>query len=90
MNVVPNEKNELIPMRPVTGWRVYMDYRELNVWTKKNHFPMPFMDQMLDRLVEKEWYYFLMDIRCIIILLLHQKIKRKPLLLVHMGPLHSK
>ena len=30
MIVVPNAKNELIPMRPVTGWRVYMDYRKLN------------------------------------------------------------
>ena len=39
--VVPNEKNELIPMRPVTGWRVYMDYRKLNVWTKKTIFLCP-------------------------------------------------
>ena len=38
-----------------------MDYRKLNAWTKKDHFPMPFMDQMLDRLVGKGWYYFLDD-----------------------------
>ena len=44
MTVVPNEKNELVPMRPVTGWRVSMDYRKLNAWTEKDHFPMPFMD----------------------------------------------
>uniref|UniRef100_A0A3Q7IFT1 Reverse transcriptase domain-containing protein n=1 Tax=Solanum lycopersicum TaxID=4081 RepID=A0A3Q7IFT1_SOLLC len=46
-------------MRPVTGWRVCMDYRKLNSWTKKDHFPMPFMDQMLDRLAGKGWYCFL-------------------------------
>ena len=57
--MVPNEKNELVPMRPVTGWRVCMDYRKLNASTEKDHFPMPFMDQMLDRLVEKGWYCFL-------------------------------
>ena len=59
MTVVPNEKNELVPMRPVTGWRVCMDYRKLNAWTEKDHFPMPFMDQMLDRLARNGWYYFL-------------------------------
>ena len=89
MTVVPNEKNELVPMRPLTGWRVCMDYWKLNAWTKKDHFPMSFMDQMLDRLAGKGWYYFLDHIRDIIRFLLHQKIKRKPLLLVHMGPLCS-
>ena len=59
MNVVPIDKNELVPMRPVTGWRVCMDYRKLNSWTEKDHFPMPFMDQMLDRLAKKGLYYFL-------------------------------
>ena len=56
--MVPNEKNELVPMRPVTGWRVCMDYHKLNAWTEKDHFPMPFMDQMLDRLARKGWYCF--------------------------------
>ena len=58
MTVVPNEKNELVPMRPVTGWRVCMDYRKLNSWTEKDHFPMPFMDQMLDRLAGKRVVLF--------------------------------
>ena len=35
-----------------------MDYRKLNAWTEKDHFPMPFMDSMLDRLIGKGWYYF--------------------------------
>ena len=66
-----------------------MDYRKLNSWNEKDHYPMPFMDQMLDRLDEKGCTVFLMDIRGIIRFLFHQKIKRKPLSLVHMGPLRS-
>ena len=48
--VIRNEKNELIPTRTVTGWRVCIDYRKLNTATRKDHFPLPFIDQMLDRL----------------------------------------
>nr|GEW75975.1 reverse transcriptase domain-containing protein [Tanacetum cinerariifolium] len=57
--VVENEENELIPTRLVTGWRVCIDYRNLNEATRKNHFPLPFMDQMLERLAGNEYYYFL-------------------------------
>lgn len=35
-----------------------MDYRKLNSWTEKDHFPMHFMDQVLDRLVGRGWYSF--------------------------------
>ncbi|XP_059310187.1 uncharacterized protein LOC132061372 [Lycium ferocissimum] len=59
ITVVPNAKNELIPMRTVTGWRVCMDYRKLNTATCKDHFPMPFIDQMLDRLAGRSYYCFL-------------------------------
>ena len=38
MTVVPNEKNELVPIRLVTAWRVCMDYRKLNAWTEKHNF----------------------------------------------------
>ena len=57
--MVHNEKNELVLMMPLTGWRVCMDYQKLNAWTETNHFPMPFMGQMLDILAGKGWYYFL-------------------------------
>nr|GFA47829.1 reverse transcriptase domain-containing protein [Tanacetum cinerariifolium] len=52
--VVENEENELILTRLVTGWRVCIDYRKLNEATRKVHFPLPFMDQMLERLAGNE------------------------------------
>ena len=57
--VIRNEKNELIPTRTVTGWRVCIDYRKLNTATRKDHFPLPFIDQMLDRLAGHPYFCFL-------------------------------
>ena len=57
--VIRNEKNELIPTRTVTGWRVCIDYRKLNTATRKDHFPLPFIDQMLDRLAGHPHFCFL-------------------------------
>ncbi|KAL4367187.1 hypothetical protein GQ457_05G021510 [Hibiscus cannabinus] len=59
ITVISNEKNELIPTRTITGWRVCMDYRKLNKAKRKDHFPLPFIDQMLDRLAGKQFYCFL-------------------------------
>jgi len=53
ITMVKNEKNELIPTRIQNSWRVCIDYRRLNQATRKDHFPLPFMDQMLDRLAGK-------------------------------------
>ncbi|GJS87347.1 reverse transcriptase domain-containing protein [Tanacetum coccineum] len=57
--VVENDENELILTRLVTGWRVCIDYQKLNEATRKDHFPLPFMDQMLERLAGNDYYCFL-------------------------------
>nr|GEY17445.1 reverse transcriptase domain-containing protein [Tanacetum cinerariifolium] len=59
MTVIKNDKNILVPTRLVTGWRVCIDYRKLNEATRKDHFPLPFMDQILERLAGNEYYCFL-------------------------------
>ncbi|GJU32019.1 putative nucleotidyltransferase, ribonuclease H [Tanacetum coccineum] len=59
MTVVKNEKNEFVPQRTVTGWRVSIDYCKLNDATRKDHFPLPFIDQMLERLARHEYHCFL-------------------------------
>nr|GEW84949.1 reverse transcriptase domain-containing protein [Tanacetum cinerariifolium] len=57
--IVENEENELIPTCMVMGWRVCIDYQKLNDATSKDHFPLLFMDQMLERLAGNEYYCFL-------------------------------
>nr|GEX72895.1 reverse transcriptase domain-containing protein [Tanacetum cinerariifolium] len=57
--VVKNEENELIPTKLDTGWHVCIDYHKLNEATRKDDFPLPFMDQMLERLAGNNYYCFL-------------------------------
>ncbi|GJU18809.1 reverse transcriptase domain-containing protein [Tanacetum coccineum] len=59
MMVITNENNELIPTRLFTGWRICVDYQKLNDATRKDHFPLLFMDQMLERLARNEFHCFL-------------------------------
>ncbi|XP_070008018.1 uncharacterized protein [Nicotiana sylvestris] len=59
ITIVKNEKNELISTRTVTGWRICMDYRKLNLTTRKDHLPLPFINQMLDRLAGRSHFCFL-------------------------------
>ena len=56
---VPNDKNELIPQRNVTGYRMVIDFRKLNKATRKDHYPLPFIDQMLDWLSKHTHFCFL-------------------------------
>ncbi|GKA56969.1 reverse transcriptase domain-containing protein [Tanacetum coccineum] len=59
ITVVTNEKDKLILTRTITGWRVCIDYRKLNEATTKDYFPLPFMDQMLERLAGNKYFCFL-------------------------------
>nr|GEW81374.1 reverse transcriptase domain-containing protein [Tanacetum cinerariifolium] len=59
--VVENEDNELISTRLVTGWRICINYRKLKEATRKDHFPLSFMDKMLERLAGNQYYCFLDD-----------------------------
>ena len=57
--IIRTKNNTLLPSRTLTGWRICIDYRKLNKATRKDHFPLPFLDQMLDRLADNEYYCFL-------------------------------
>ena len=59
MTVVENQDGKQISTRLVTGWRVCIDYRKLNSAIRKDHFPLPFIDQMLERVVGHAFYCFL-------------------------------
>jgi hypothetical protein len=59
MIVIRNEKNELIPQRTVTGWRIWIDYQKLNKATRKDRFPLPFIDEMLERLANHSFFCYL-------------------------------
>ena len=59
MTMVENDEGELISKKVVDGWRVCIDYRKLNNATRKDHFHLPFIDQMLERIAGHAYYYFL-------------------------------
>ncbi|GJR00616.1 reverse transcriptase domain-containing protein [Tanacetum coccineum] len=57
---VQHQRRDYIPTINVPqGLRVCIDYRKLNEATRKDHFPLPFMDQMLERLAGNQFYCFL-------------------------------
>nr|XP_027109420.1 uncharacterized protein LOC113729309 [Coffea arabica] len=59
MTTIVGKNDELIPSRLVVGWRVCIDYRKLNTVTRKDHFSLPFLDQLLERIAGYEFYCFL-------------------------------
>jgi hypothetical protein len=59
LTVVKNQNNELVPTHIQSGWRVCIDYHKLNVATRKDHFPLPFINQMVERLAGHKYYCFL-------------------------------
>ena len=59
VTVTTNEKGEEIQTCLLTKWRVCIDYQKLNSATKKDHFPLPFIDQILDRLAGSNYFCFL-------------------------------
>ena len=56
ITVIENEQGQTIPSRTVTGWRMVNDFRKLDEVTRKDHFPLPFIDQMLERLAGHEYF----------------------------------
>jgi hypothetical protein len=58
LTVVENKDGELVPTHIQSGWRVCIEYPKLNAATRKDRFPLPFIDQMVERLAGHAYYYF--------------------------------
>ena len=82
ITVVPNDKNELIPQRIVTGYRMVIDFRKLNKATRKDHYPLPFIDQMLEILSKHTHFCFLDGYSGFAQIPVSQEDQERPLLLV--------
>jgi hypothetical protein len=59
LTIVKNKDDELVPTRVQSEWRVCIDYCKLNAATRKDHFPLLFINQMVERLAGHEYYCFL-------------------------------
>ena len=57
--IVANENNKLVSTRAQISWQVCIDYRKLNSINWKDHFPLPFINQMLEHLAGHAYYSFL-------------------------------
>ncbi|XP_076931966.1 uncharacterized protein LOC143597322 [Bidens hawaiensis] len=61
IQITRNEKGEEIATRPVTGWRICFDYRKLNTKTSKDHFTLPLIDQIIEKLSDHSAVNYLME-----------------------------
>jgi hypothetical protein len=61
-----------------------IDYQKLNKATKKYHFPLPFIDEMLERLANHSFFYFLDGYSGYHQIPIHPNDQRKLLLIVPM------
>ncbi|CAM8904987.1 unnamed protein product [Rhodiola kirilowii] len=77
LTVVRNENNDLIPTHTVTGWCMCIDYRKLNKATRKDHFPLPFIDQMLERLAKHKFFCYLNGYSGFLQILIHLEDQEK-------------
>jgi hypothetical protein len=59
ITIIENQDGEKVPSRAQNGWRVCIDYCKLNTATRKGHFPLSFIDPMLERLTGRHHYCFL-------------------------------
>nr|CAN69671.1 hypothetical protein VITISV_028876 [Vitis vinifera] len=56
ITVVQNDKGEVVSTRLTLGWKGCIDYQKLNAITRKDHFPLPFIDQVLERVSGHPFY----------------------------------
>ncbi|CAM8913043.1 unnamed protein product [Rhodiola kirilowii] len=59
ITVEEDAEGKMVTTRIKNGWRMCINYRKLNAVIRKDHFPLPFIDQMLDRLACKPYFCFL-------------------------------
>ena len=84
VTTMENEKGEELSTRLTTGWRVCIDYRRLSEVTRNDHFPLPFIDQILERVSRHPFYCFLDGYSRYFQKRLHPKIKKRPPLHAHL------
>ena len=85
--VVENENKELVQTQLPTKIWVCIDYRKLNAATRKDHFSLPFIDQMLERLAGQSITVSWTVTRGIIRFLLLLRTKKRLRSHVHLGHL---
>ncbi|RVW66845.1 Retrovirus-related Pol polyprotein from transposon 17.6 [Vitis vinifera] len=84
ITVVQNEKGEEITTRLTSGWRVCIDYRKLNAVTRKDHFPLPFIDKCWRESLDIHFYCFLDGYSGYFQIEIDWQIRKRPLLHVHL------